>query len=109
MTDASEKLLAELVLKQNAMMAEIRALRAQLDGHSGFAEGWADSATAAIALKNEGIKSQRHLRAIRSDAFSETKGEIRNTSKGDRATWQYHIPSCRKALTRYFKRLRAVS
>lgn len=109
MTDAAEKLLAELVIKQNAMMTEIRALRAQLEGHPATAEGWTDSANAAIALKPEGVKSQAHLQKLRrSGIFSESKGEIKNRSEGDRPTWYYHVPSCRKALQRHFRSLKAV-
>lgn len=109
MTPDSEKLIAELYLNQQKLMAEVQALRSQLAGHPAIADGWMSAADAAIALKPEGIKSARHLQKVRLDgAFSESKGEIRNMSAGDRPTWQYHVPSCRKALQRHFKRIRAV-
>jgi hypothetical protein len=109
MTTDTEKLIAELYLNQQKLMAEVQALRAQLEGHPAIADGWMSAADAAIALKPEGIKSARHLQKVRLDgAFSESKGEIRNMSAGERPTWQYHVPSCRKALQRHFKRFRAV-
>ncbi|MBW4421937.1 MAG: hypothetical protein KME13_22430 [Myxacorys californica WJT36-NPBG1] len=108
MTQDSEKLLAELVLSQKDMMREVRLLREQLAGHPGFIEGWADPKTAAQALKNEGVKSHSHLSKLRlSSAFTEGK-DIRNVSTGNRPTWEYHIPNCRKALGRYFRNLTSV-
>ncbi|MCY6492333.1 hypothetical protein [Leptolyngbya sp. GGD] len=109
MTPDSEKILAQMYLDQQKFMAEFREFRAQLEGHPTIADGWMDAKDAAIALKPEGIKSKRHLQTVRLDgAFSECKGEIRNVSKGDRPTWQYHVPNCRKALQRHFRRIRAV-
>lgn len=102
----SEKLIAELVLQMKALTSEVAQLRSLVSGSPNFAEGWATSKTAAQALRNEGIKSPKHLQRLRLDgAFSEQKGEIRNVSQGDRPTWEYHIPSCRKALQRYFRKL----
>jgi hypothetical protein len=58
-----------------------------------------------MQVKAEGVKSQKHLQQLRLEgAFSESKGEIRNTSKGDQPRWEYHVPSARKALQRHFKR-----
>lgn len=109
MTPESEKMLAEMFLRQERMMEEIRALRAQLEGHPAIADGWMNAADAAIALKPEGIKSARHLQKLRLEGgFSESKGEIRNVSRGDRPTWEYHVPNCRKALQRHFRQVRAV-
>ena len=110
MSPDSEKLLAEVLLSQKALMAEVRALRAQLEGHPGTGQGWMRSADAAIALKSEGILSAKHLRKlVNANVFSAKKGEVRNVSTGDRSTWEYHIPNCRKALVRHFKGIQAVS
>ncbi|MBD1857723.1 MULTISPECIES: hypothetical protein [Leptolyngbya] len=109
MTPDSEKLLAEMYLTQQRLLVEVTALRAQLEGHPAIADGWMSGADAAISLKPEGIKSARHLQKLRLDgAFSESKGEIRNMSAGERPTWQYHVPTCRKALQRHFRQIRAV-
>jgi hypothetical protein len=77
-------------------------------GSPNFVEGWAIPNEAAVALKNEGVKNAKHLSKLRRDgAFSESAEEIRNVSKGeDRPTWEYHIPSCRKALKRHFSKRR---
>ncbi|MFM7425126.1 MAG: hypothetical protein ACKO7W_09075 [Elainella sp.] len=97
-----EKLLAQVYL-------ELKEIRSRVDlilGEQTTATGWAGPDEAATALKQDGVKDARHLQRLRLDgAFSELRGEIRNTSKGNRPTWQYHIPKCRTALQRYFKRL----
>ncbi|MBD2156037.1 hypothetical protein [Leptolyngbya sp. FACHB-16] len=99
----TDRLIAEAVLDLKEVKAELRQLRAMVEGSPRLAEGWMDAAQAWQALKAEGVKSQKHLAKLRqSGAFSLTKGEIRNVSAGDRPTWQYHIPKCRKALQRYF-------
>jgi hypothetical protein len=105
MTQDAETLLAELVLRVTSISSELKQLRSLVSGHPNFAEGWASPKDAAIALKNEGVKNQKHLQKLRLDgAFSESKGEIRNVSTGDRPTWEYYVPNCRKALQRHFKR-----
>jgi hypothetical protein len=109
MTPDAEKLLAQMYLDQQKLMAEVRELRAQLEGHPAIADGWMDAKNAAIALKPEGIKSARHLQRLRLDgAFSADRGEINNRSAGDRPTWYYYVPKCRKALRLHFQRIRAV-
>ena len=109
MTQDAETLLAKLVLQVTSLASELQQLRSIVSGSPSFVEGWAVPKDAAIALKNEGVKNQKHLQKLRLDgAFSESKGEIRNVSQGDRATWQYHVPNCRKALQRYFRKIRAV-
>jgi hypothetical protein len=109
MSNDLEKLIAEVYLNQKTMMAEICALRARLEGHPGISEGWMRSAEAGIALKSEGVLSDRHLRKLlKEGVFSVNRGEIRNVSKGDRPTWEYNIPACRKALQRHFKKIQAV-
>ncbi|BAS57225.1 hypothetical protein NIES2135_34190 [Leptolyngbya boryana NIES-2135] len=109
MTPDSEKLLAQMYLDQQKLMAEVRALRAQLEGHPAIADGWMNAKNAAIALKSHGITSPKQLQNLRLDgAFSESKGEIQNTSKGETPRWLYHVPSCRKALERRFRQIRAV-
>jgi lipopolysaccharide biosynthesis regulator YciM len=106
MTPDAEKMLAEMYLNQQRMMEEIRALRAQIQGHPAIVDGWMRTKEAAIALKSEGVLSDKHLRKLVSaGVFSESNGEIKNRSNGDRATWYYHIPSCRKALRRHFRRI----
>lgn len=102
----SDKIVAEILLQMKVLTSEVAQLRSLVSGSPNFAEGWADPKTAAQALKNEGVKSPKHLQRLRLDgAFSEQKGEIRNVSQGDRPTWHYHIPNCRKALQRYFRKL----
>ena len=109
MTPESEKMLAEMFLRQERMMQEIRALRAQLEGHPAIADGWMNEKDAAIALKTHGIKSPKQLKNLRLDgAFSEAKGEIHNDGKGKTPRWLYHVPNCRKALDRRFRQIRAV-
>lgn len=99
-----EKLVAEMFLMIKAMHSELKRLHEKVDGSPGLMEGWADPAKAWQALRSEGVKSQKHLQKLRLDgAFSEAKGEVRNVSQGDRPTWEYHIPKCRKALQRYFR------
>lgn len=104
-THESEKLLAQLVLQVSSLTTEVIQLRSLVSGSPNFTEGWAPPNDAAIALKNEGVKNARHLQKLRLiGAFSEARGEVRNVSNGDRPTWEYHIPSCRRALQRHFKR-----
>lgn len=106
MNNDSEKLLAEVLLTLKSMMSELCALRARIEGHPGISEGWMRSAEAGIALKSEGVLGDRHLRKLlKEGVFSVNRGEIRNVSKGDRPTWEYNIPACRKALQRYFKKI----
>lgn len=101
----SEKLLAEMFLELKQVKALLHDL---VQNKPQAAEGWAESGTAWISLQGEGVKSQKHLQKLRClGAFSEAKGEIRNVSQGDRPTWQYNIPLCRKALNRYFKSLKS--
>lgn len=104
-TDA-EKLLAEMCLELKAVRSELLQIRDQISGAPNFVEGWASPRVAAQALKNEGVKSAQHLKNLRLDgAFNSAKNAIRNVGKGDRPTWQYHIPSCRKALQQYFRKM----
>jgi hypothetical protein len=109
MTQDTERMIAEMYLDLKAAMTEIRALKAQLEGHPGIGDGWMRTGEAAIALKPEGVISEKHLRKLLSlGAFSESKGEIRNVSRGaEQARWEYYTPKCRKALQRYFKALQA--
>ncbi|PSB30174.1 hypothetical protein [Stenomitos frigidus] len=109
MTQDAEKMLAQMLLEMAQLKSEVRQLRDYIAGTPAHIEGWADPNVAATALQNEGVKNPKHLQRLRLDgAFSEAKGEIRNVSKGDRPTWEYHIPSCRKALQRHFRKIRAV-
>lgn len=108
MTNDAEKLLAQMLLELTQVKMEVRQLRDYIAGNPTYAEGWAGPNSATVALLNEGVKSPKHLQRLRLDgAFSEARGEIRNVSKGDRPTWEYHIPSCRKALQRHFRKMRA--
>jgi hypothetical protein len=101
----NDTLIAQLVLQVAGLKSEISQLRQLVSGSPAFVEGWATPKDAAVALKNEGVKDHRHLQRLRlADVFNEVR-DIRNVSKGDRPTWEYHIPSCRKALKRYFKQL----
>lgn len=103
---SESRLIAEMFLQLKALTAEVAQLRSVLCGIPIHAEGWTNPAKAAAALQAEGVKNTRHLQRLRLEGvFSETKGEIRDVSKGDRPTWEYHIPSCRKALRRHFKRI----
>jgi hypothetical protein len=101
----ADTVIAELVLQIARLTSEISQLRAEVSGSPNFVEGWATPKAAAIALRNEGVKDHRHLQRLRlADAFTEGR-DIRNVSQGDRPTWEYHVPSCRKALQRHFKQL----
>lgn len=107
------KLVAETYLQVQRLLdgnerltAEIALLRLQIEGKLSKTEGWMASTKAASALQDEGVKSSKHLRRLRLDgAFSEDKGEIRNVSQGNRPTWEYNVPKCRKALQHYFSTL----
>jgi hypothetical protein len=110
MDNATQKIIAQTLIAVQHLTSEVQELRAIIQGTAAIAEGWTDSATAWQALKPQGVKSQGHLQRLRRDqVFSELKGEIRNVSKGDRPTWEYHIPSCRKALQRHFRKVKAAS
>lgn len=101
-----DKLIAETYLQVQKLTTEVAMLRSQIEGKPNKVEGWMASAKAASALQNEGVKSPKHLTTLRlSGAFSTDKGEIRNVSRGDRPTWEYNIPKCRKALQNYFSKL----
>ena len=98
-----DNLIAELVLQVAGLKSEISQLRAIVSNSPAFVEGWATEKVSAAALRNEGVKNSRHLKRLRLEgAFTEGK-DVRNVSNGDRPTWEYHIPSCRKALARRFK------
>jgi hypothetical protein len=101
-----DTVIAELVLQIARLTTEISQLRAEVAKSPNFVEGWASPKDAAAALRNEGVKNCRHLKRLRlADAFSEGR-DIRNVSKGAIAPrWEYHVPSCRKALQRHFKQL----
>lgn len=101
-----DKLVAETYLQIQRLTTEVAMLRSHLEGKPDKKEGWMASRKAASALENEGVKSPKHLSLLRlKGAFSEDRGEIRNVSRGDRPTWEYNIPKCRKALQRYFSAL----
>jgi hypothetical protein len=98
-----DTMVAELILQVAGLKSEVARLTDVVSGSPAFVEGWTTGKDAAIALRNEGVKSADHLKKLRLDgAFTEGR-DIRNTSKGDRPTWEYHIPNCRKALQRHFK------
>ena len=106
MSQDFEKLLAEALLELKRLSSEVRCLREQISGNPSFAEGWTDGASAWQPLQAEGVKSQKHLQKLRlAGAFSELKNEIRNVSGGDRPTWEYNVPKCRKALQRHFQKI----
>jgi hypothetical protein len=99
----ADTLIAELVLQVTGLKSEIAQLRAIVSNSPALVEGWANEKVAAAALRNEGIEKPRQLKRLRLEGvFTEGK-DVRNVSKGDRPTWEYHIPSCRKALARRFK------
>jgi hypothetical protein len=99
------KMVAEMFLQMKQLTSEVSQLRSLVEGSPVHIEGWAAPDKAASALQADGVKNARHLQRLRLEGvFSDSKGEIRNVSKGDRPTWEYHIPNCRKALQRYFKR-----
>jgi hypothetical protein len=99
----ADTLIAELVLQVAGLKDEIAQLRAVVSGSPALLEGWAGAKDAAIALKNEGVKSADDLKKLRLDGVFTEGRDIRNTSKGRRPTWEYHVPSCRKALAKHFK------
>lgn len=100
------QIVGEMFLQVKALRLEVQLLRSELAGKATQAEGWAAPDKAARALQPDGVKNARHLQRLRLEGvFSEAKSEIRNVSKGDRPTWQYHVPKCRTALQRHFKHL----
>jgi hypothetical protein len=102
----TDKLIAKTYLQMQRLTAEVAMMRSHLEGKPDKKEGWMASRKAASALENEGVKSTKHLSSLRlQGAFSESKGEIRNVSRGNRPTWEYNVPKCRKALQRYFSTL----
>jgi hypothetical protein len=111
MSNDSQKLIAEMFLQIQNIATEIAQIRSQLAGSPSHVEGWAAPQKAAKALESEGIRNAKHLQQVRLDgAFSEDRGEIRNVSKGGTMPrWEYHVPKCRAALRRHFRRLRSVS
>ncbi len=54
-------MIAELVLQMASLKSQISQLRQVVSGSPAFVEGWATPKDAAAALKNEGVKGQRHL------------------------------------------------
>lgn len=99
----ADTLISELILQVAGLKSEISQLRAIVTDSPAMVEGWATEKIAAAALRNEGVRNHRYLQKLRlANAFTEGK-EIRNVSGGKRPTWEYHIPSCRKALARRFK------
>jgi hypothetical protein len=97
-----DNMVAELVLQVAGLKSEISQLSAIVANSPSFIEGWATPRDAAAALRNEGVKSAKHLHRLRlDDAFTDGR-DVRNISKGDRPTWEYNIPTCRKALRKYF-------
>lgn len=96
----NNQLLAELLL-------EIKKLNAKLNAASSTAplDEWELGSIAWQKLKSVGVNSANHLKQLRRDGvITIERGEIRNTSSGDRPTWQYNIPKCRTAIERYFGR-----
>ncbi|MFM7425592.1 MAG: hypothetical protein ACKO7W_11465 [Elainella sp.] len=102
-----QKLISELYLQQQQLLAEVAAIKSLVAGTQTQIEGWATPDRAAAALLPDGVENARHLQRLRLDGvFSEAKGEVCNLSKGKkRPTWRYHVPKCRTALQRHFKRL----
>jgi hypothetical protein len=101
----TDTIIAELVLQVAGLRSDVARLTATVSGSPNFVEGWATPRDAAAALKNAGVKNHRHLQRLRlADVFTEGR-DIRNISQGHRPTWEYHVPSCRKALQRHFKQL----
>lgn len=103
--EQNQQTIAELVLQVASLRTEILKLQSIVSGQPAMLEGWATAKDAALALRNEGVKDHRHLQRLRlADAFTEGR-DIRNLSRGDRPSWQYNVPNCRKALQRHFKRV----
>lgn len=95
------QIVSQIFLDLQALRSEVQALRCEVAGKI-QQEGWADPTEAAAALKAEGIKSPSHLKRLRlKGALSEARGEFRG---GGTKAASYHIPKCRTALQRYFKR-----
>ena len=94
-----------MFIELKALRSDVAALSAVIAGSS-RTEGWASAEKASAALEPDGIQNARHLQNVRLDgAFSEARGEVRDVGKGNVPRWQYHVPKCRTALRRYFKRL----
>lgn len=101
----NEKLMAELLL-------EIKKLNTLLQNQQPQTQieepEWATASDAYELLKSPRIKSPAALKRLRLEGvLSESRGEIRDISKGDIPRWEYNIPKCRAAIKAYFDRLSA--
>jgi hypothetical protein len=108
--DSSQQIIAQMALDLKLVQTKLDRLESLVSGSPNFAEGWATSKDAAESLRNEGIKSARHLGKLRAAGAFDGSKAVRNVSKGDSlARWEYNLPLCRKALQRYFQKLNQVS
>ena len=87
-----EKLIAELVLDVKWIKARLAADPVVLS------EAWEPAAIAATKL---GISASRLKQLRRDGILTEAGGQIRNVSRGDRPTWEYHISRCQQAIERH--------
>jgi hypothetical protein len=107
--ESSHQLIAQMVLDLKEVRSKLDRLESLVSGSANFVEGWATSKDAAAALKNEGVKSAKHLGKLRAAGAFDGSKAVRNVSKGNSlARWEYNLPLCRKALQRYFQRLNQV-
>jgi len=108
--DSNHQIIAQMALDLKSVQAKLDRLESLVSGSANFAEGWATSRDAATALRNEGVKSAKHLGKLRTAGAFDGSKAVRNVSNGDSlARWEYNIPVCRKALQRYFQKLNQVS
>jgi hypothetical protein len=108
--ESQHQIIAQMALDLKSVQSKLDRLESLVSGSANFAEGWATSKDAAVALRNEGVKSARHLGKLRvAGAFDGSKA-VRNVSKGNSlARWEYNISASRKALQRYFQKLNQAS
>jgi hypothetical protein len=103
-------IIAQMALDLKSVQAKLDRLESLVSGSASFAEGWATSKDAAVALKNQGVKSAKHLGKLRAAGAFDGSKAVRNVSNGNSvARWEYNVPVCRKALQRYFQKLNQVS
>lgn len=96
-------ILSEVLLRLAQLEAQNKELLKAVKQSTPSTDEWLDTAAAATALKPSGIRSLTHLRELLyRGVFSAENGEIRNTGTAAKATWQFHVPSCQKAIAYYY-------
>lgn len=103
------KMVGELLLDQKLLLTKIDSLEQQIaDMRNRLPEsldeaGWLDTTPAATALASAGVRSIHHLRElVYAGVFTEGE-DIRDRGNGRRHHWQFNIPKCKVAISRYYQ------